>query len=529
MKELIDLTEESVLSHEKSKLLAILDEIADDNNETGDHHTNAQNGEQGICSDVDNQSKSMDDEMTLFYAGVNSAQDNGSSQGVMAETSKSKKVSGRLDGGGHMTPQVAEEITNDEDFYVDDYSDLSGENFNFNEDFLETIEDSDDITGVRCRAPFRTEWSGVQYHNAMIMDVINETNNSKKEYSDPKIFVKVLFLNPTLIEMKPCHFMLEGKCKFSSRECKFSHGHTVSLYVLRKFSEPDFSSFKAGSTCVAKHPDGIWHPATLLETHENHQYTVQFSHQNLTTTLNIDEVFPSLQNDIDEYSSSSSDEDDVIEVNDRQEIAQDSSSSEQAKLGAWEKYTNGFGSKMLMKFGYKAGEGLGKDGKGRVEPVPVVVLPAGKSLDHCMMIKEKKMRNNTAAATSSSSLPKRHKHTVFHFINKTLGDRNKKDDRLKKLLPKDSFGINKPMKSSGPCKIKAELLKNDSKIKQLKDKISKVKDAIRRNRERNPGVAKQMQGKLKQLQSELDSVRSESSVIELHQKRAETHRKMTKF
>ena len=33
MKELIDLTEESVLSHEKSKLLAILDEIADDNNE----------------------------------------------------------------------------------------------------------------------------------------------------------------------------------------------------------------------------------------------------------------------------------------------------------------------------------------------------------------------------------------------------------------------------------------------------------------------------------------------------------------
>ena len=37
------------------------------------------------------------------------------------------------------------------------------------------------------------------------------------------------------------------------------------------------------------------------------------------------------------------------------------------------------------------GDGLGKDKKGRIEPVPVVVLPPGKSLDHCMKIKEKKL------------------------------------------------------------------------------------------------------------------------------------------
>ena len=88
-------------------------------------------------------------------------------------------------------------------------SDQSDESIVGNEEFLKTIEDRDDITGVKCQAPYETEWSGRQYHNAMIMSV-----DTDEETTEASVFVKVLFLNPTLEEMKPCTYFLDGSCRF---------------------------------------------------------------------------------------------------------------------------------------------------------------------------------------------------------------------------------------------------------------------------------------------------------------------------
>ncbi len=51
--------------------------------------------------------------------------------------------------------------------------------------------------------------------------------------------VRILFTQPLYPAMKPCPFFLEGACKFSEQECKFSHGHIAPLSRLQPYLEPD--------------------------------------------------------------------------------------------------------------------------------------------------------------------------------------------------------------------------------------------------------------------------------------------------
>jgi hypothetical protein len=42
-------------------------------------------------------------------------------------------------------------------------------------------------------------------------------------------------------------------------------------------------------------------------------------------------------------------------------------------MGAWERHTTGFGSRMLAKMGYSRGHGMRADGSGLVKPIEIEV------------------------------------------------------------------------------------------------------------------------------------------------------------
>lgn len=57
-------------------------------------------------------------------------------------------------------------------------------------------------------------------------------------------------------------------------------------------------------------------------------------------------------------------------------------------FGRWERYTSGFGSKMLSKMGWRQGTGLGSGGEGIVNPVKAVGHKEfGKGLSHMQVNK----------------------------------------------------------------------------------------------------------------------------------------------
>ncbi|KAH3874149.1 hypothetical protein DPMN_037391 [Dreissena polymorpha] len=113
-------------------------------------------------------------------------------------------------------------------------------------------------------------------------------------------------------------------------------------------------------------------------------------------------------------------------------------------LGRWEEHTKGIGSRLLQKMGYVPGKGLGCRGEGRVEPVPIQLLPqVGKSLDRIMALKELAGDRDIFDAMKQQDRKDRkmvrkleqqyHKlesrPDVFEFINKRLGGKKASENK----------------------------------------------------------------------------------------------------
>ncbi|KAK6632406.1 hypothetical protein RUM44_007448 [Polyplax serrata] len=301
------------------------------------------------------------------------------------------------------------------------------------------IKELNDLQGTKCQAPFTYKWTNdVTYYNAFISQVPDVANI--ENYND--IEVKVMFTNPTHKEMRPCPYYLKGDCKFNDDKCRYSHGELVLLSSLREYREPIFSDLTTGSQVFAKQEDDLWYRAIVLSINGNN-CIVKFESNSKQESIQLHNILPLDLNQQNAEDFSDSDDNSNCELNtvlcknnqDEDIINRVLSNPPGSRLGEWEKFTKGFGSKMMEKMGYIHGSGLGKNGLGRVEPVPAVILPPGKSLDHCMLLKQnagndadlfkaerklKRLQKKHEAKLKKSYEMEKHKSDIFTFLNTKL-------------------------------------------------------------------------------------------------------------
>ncbi|KAG6801930.1 zinc finger CCCH-type with G patch domain-containing protein [Apis mellifera caucasica] len=398
------------------------------------------------------------------------------------------------------------------------------------------------LEGMKCRAPHGSSWGGIGYHNAMICSVYQNDRTKIKNMQDIK--VRVLFLNPTHKEMLPCPYYLDGKCKFSDEDCRFSHGELVSLSSIQEYREPDFQSIKMGSRVLAKQKNQLWHRCIVLKMPEKEGdvFRIKFEASGNITEVFLPDLLPLDDADLEmsDTSDDSDGESDSTEYS-KEEVVHKSLLTVESNtpLGNWEKYTRGIGSKLMAQMGYIAGTGLGKHSDGRVEPVEATVLPAGKSLDHCMELREnaggdknlfsveRKMRKQQQKLEQQREKQyqrekEREENNIFNFINATLGDKPKNE--IQKNISKGKNNL----KTESNRQLNVASLQIGETILRLERESTKLKESLTRHAKGSVHYNNIIM-KYNEKQKELVSLRASEKSIAVEQDQRKNRAKLSIF
>ncbi|CAG9857195.1 unnamed protein product [Phyllotreta striolata] len=416
------------------------------------------------------------------------------------------------------------EADNNSDDLADEYAIFMAEMAK--EGALETKKESahKDLEGKKCRAPHKHQWGTEVYHNAIISSVIETENEDLK--------VKVLYINPTHKEMLPCPYLFESDCKFSDEQCRFSHGEILPYSSLQEYTQPNFELLSKGSPVLAKQPDNLWYRAKISNIFDA-KCTVKFECDSKELELDLEHVLP-LEND-----SESSEEDiesEYEELVSQEDIINNSLliTPESTMLGDWEKYTKGMGSKMMLKMGYVIGTGLGKNAEGRINPVSAVIFPAGKSLDHCMNLREqaggdrdlfsverKMKRQQKKREMQRKKFYEREsqKQDVFTIINGAFQGRTTDKTRPKRENLKEETSRNLNIKS----------LQIEKDIKDAERDLIGLTRSLERHKDVASEVYKNLKQKYLKKISDINDYKQQARNVKFEQNLRDDKKKMTIF
>lgn len=414
-------------------------------------------------------------------------------------------------------------------------------------------EELEAMVGNHYRAPFTEKWGGLSYHNVVILSLVTE-DEGNINLGNPE--VKVLYSQPTSTQMLTCRFFLSGHCKYSEDKCRFSHGKVVPVSEIKEYRDPDYDALVPGSRVLVQHSSDLWTNATVQDILEDRSaFCIKYDKNKEIAEVTAMQLVPLCCEDSVEQNSD--DDYDDAEMLKGPEFTKDTSpdssddegqifipsanwcqNSLSCRLGEWEKYTKGIGSKLMMKMGYVVGTGLGREGEGRVEPVTAYVYPQGVSLDRCMELREasngeellevekrldrEKRKEEAKSAQVAERLRKQ--TSVFDIINKKLGGKgHTSEDDADDLKQKPAVNICSTVLQKDTAKnLNMKNYQISENIRQLEKEVQKMEKAKLRQ-SNNKAALGIINTKLQAKKSELQKFKeAELKVQGEQQKRRDT-------
>lgn len=90
----------------------------------------------------------------------------------------------------------------------------------------ETVDESmeslfEELIGLQCCVPYTIPGCSVRTHNAVIAEILCDSDDQFDANDLQNLQVSVMFCNPMIDQMRPCKFFLDGHCQFEATKCRY--------------------------------------------------------------------------------------------------------------------------------------------------------------------------------------------------------------------------------------------------------------------------------------------------------------------